>query len=153
MPYTLGEAAKHTGLSKPTIQRAIKNGRLSATRNDNGSYSIDPSELERVYGPLPVTSNDNGALKQDETPNDMGVLHRELELLREERERERKQFTSQIDDLRQRLDQSEQERRDKDRQLTALLTDQSAKAEAEPPPPAPEQPRKGFRGWLHRITG
>ena len=83
----------------------------------------------------------------------MGVLHRELELLREERERERKQFTSQIDDLRQRLDQSEQERRDKDRQLTALLTDERAKAEAKPPPPAPEQPRKGFRGWLHRITG
>ena len=29
-----------------------------------------------------------------------------------------------IADLRRRLDQSEQERRDKDRQLTALLTDQ-----------------------------
>jgi excisionase family DNA binding protein len=143
MPYTLGEAAKHTGLSKPTIQRAIKNGRLSATRNENGSYSIDPAELERVYGPLPVTSNDNGTMKQDETSNDIGGLHRELELLREERERERNQFTSQIDDLRRRLDSEGEERR----KLTALLTDQR------PQQQQPEQPRKGLRGFLHRLTG
>jgi excisionase family DNA binding protein len=141
MPYTLGEAAKHTGLSKPTIQRAIKNGRLSATRNENGSYSIDPAELERVYGPLPVTSNDNGTMKQDETPNDIVALHHELEILREERERERNQFTSQIDDLRRRLDVEGEERR----KLTALLTDQRK--------PEPEQPRKGLRGFLHRLTG
>jgi septal ring factor EnvC (AmiA/AmiB activator) len=44
-----------------------------------------------------------------------------------QQDRERRQLTDQIDDLRRRLDQSEQERRDKDRQLTALLTDQRAK--------------------------
>ena len=52
MPYTLGQAAKATGLSKPTLSEAIKKGRISATRNENGSFSIDPAELHRVYPPV-----------------------------------------------------------------------------------------------------
>jgi excisionase family DNA binding protein len=46
---TLGEAARITGLGKTTLARAIKSGRLSATRADAGSYQIDPAELNRVY--------------------------------------------------------------------------------------------------------
>jgi len=47
MSYTLGEAAKAVGFSKPTLSRAIKSGKLSARRLDDGSYSVDASELER----------------------------------------------------------------------------------------------------------
>ena len=47
--YSLAQAAKATGKSKPTIARAIKAGRLSATRADDGSYTIDPAELARVF--------------------------------------------------------------------------------------------------------
>lgn len=46
---TLGEAARLTGLGKTTLSRAIKAGRLSATRTDTGEYRIDPAELARVY--------------------------------------------------------------------------------------------------------
>ena len=46
---TLGQAAKTARTSKTTIARAIKAGRLSATRRDDGSYQIDPAELSRVY--------------------------------------------------------------------------------------------------------
>lgn len=49
MKFTLRTAAIHTGTSKSTILRAIKSGRLSATRLEDGTYTIDPSELERVY--------------------------------------------------------------------------------------------------------
>ena len=52
MRYTLGTAAKATGKTKTTIQRAIANGRISAQKMDNGEYSIDPSELHRVFPPL-----------------------------------------------------------------------------------------------------
>ncbi len=52
MVYTLGEAAKATGKSKSTISKAIKNGRISASKGENGVYSIDPSELHRVYLPI-----------------------------------------------------------------------------------------------------
>jgi excisionase family DNA binding protein len=45
---SLGAAAKLTGLGKTTLARSIKAGRLSATRRDDGSYQIDPSELHRV---------------------------------------------------------------------------------------------------------
>jgi excisionase family DNA binding protein len=52
MPYTLGQAAKATGLSKPTLSEAIKKGKISAVKNENGSFSIDPAELHRVYPPV-----------------------------------------------------------------------------------------------------
>lgn len=47
--YTLGTAAKATGKSKTTIQRAISKGKISAHKDQDGSYSIDPSELHRVF--------------------------------------------------------------------------------------------------------
>ncbi|MBM1558802.1 helix-turn-helix domain-containing protein, partial [Sulfitobacter mediterraneus] len=66
MAYTLGEAAKATGKSKATISKAIKNGKISASKGENGAYKIDPSELFRVYEP-------NGKTEQDETPQTPGV--------------------------------------------------------------------------------
>ena len=45
--YTLGTAAKEAGVSKSAIYRAVKGGRLSASRTDTGDYSIEPSELCR----------------------------------------------------------------------------------------------------------
>jgi excisionase family DNA binding protein len=52
MVYTLGQAAKATGISKMTISRAIKKGTISAHKNDTGGYVIDPSELHRVFPPV-----------------------------------------------------------------------------------------------------
>ena len=46
---SLSQAAKATGKSKSTINRAIKNGKLSATRHDDGTYSIAASELFRAF--------------------------------------------------------------------------------------------------------
>ncbi len=48
---SLREAAEQTGTSKSTIWRAIKAGRLSAPRDDDGNFAIDPAELFRVYQP------------------------------------------------------------------------------------------------------
>ena len=52
MYYTLGQAAKATGKSKSTLTNAIKKGRISASKGENGSYRIDPAELHRVYDKL-----------------------------------------------------------------------------------------------------
>lgn len=49
MRYTLGTAAKATGKSKTTIQRAIAKGIISAEKLKSGGYSIDPAELHRVF--------------------------------------------------------------------------------------------------------
>jgi hypothetical protein len=64
--YSLAQAAKAVGKSKPTLARAIKAGRLSATRGEDGSYAIDPSELARVY---PFARNSTGTMKQLVPPN------------------------------------------------------------------------------------
>lgn len=49
MKLTLGEAAKATTVSKGTLSKAIKSGKISAHRNENGSFAIDPAELFRVF--------------------------------------------------------------------------------------------------------
>jgi hypothetical protein len=63
--YTLGTAATAAGLSKSTIHRAIKAGRISATKNDTGDWSIDPAELHRVFPPVTV---EPVPLERDATP-------------------------------------------------------------------------------------
>ncbi len=64
---TLGQAARLTGFGKTTITRAIKAGRLSATRRDEGGYAIDPAELCRVYPPGATSTT--VASTSDATPN------------------------------------------------------------------------------------
>ena len=114
--YTLGEAARAVGKSKPTIARATKAGRFSAGRTDDGSYAIDSAELARVY---PVTVTGNGHLKQSVPGFDTGDAARHLERLLLEREET-------IRDRRARLDSRESERR----KLTAMLTAQRPAAPA-----------------------
>lgn len=46
---SLKQAALRVGKGKSTLQREIKAGKLSATRDDKQRYKIDPAELARVY--------------------------------------------------------------------------------------------------------
>lgn len=46
--FSLSEAAKASGVSKSTIFRAVKTGKLSASR-DGSEYRIDASELFRAF--------------------------------------------------------------------------------------------------------
>lgn len=75
--FTLGEAAKKVGKSKTTLTRAIKSGRMSATRLEDGSYQIDPAELFRVYDETPetVTLSPNGAQSDPVTVTGNAVNH------------------------------------------------------------------------------
>jgi len=134
--YTLGQAAKAAAVSKTTIQRAIKSGRLSAAaRQQDGSYVIDPAELHRVF---PSDGNGDREMARSVTVNATGELRGEVEMLRE-RLAEKEET---IGDLRRRLDDSETERRQAQERLTALLTDQRPAA----------QPL-ARRGWWQRLTG
>lgn len=112
MRYTLGTAAKAAGKAKSTILRAIKSGTISATKAHDGSYAIEPSELHRVFPPnaaQPDTSNNTQPHKEHDA-----TLWLRLEILEAERQRERDQMQATIDDLRARLDRSED-------RITALL--------------------------------
>lgn len=119
MALTLQQAANATGKAKSTIQRAIKSGRLSATRLYSGSYEIDPAELSRVYQ-LRATGSANHSMKHDATQqrnSETELLQLKVELLQMQLE----QSQDSVRDLRQRLDASEAERR----QLMQLLTHQA----------------------------
>ena len=150
MKLTLNSAAKEAGVSKSTLSDALRNGRLSAEKDDRGRYQIDPAELFRVF---PRTGPDE---QPEPKPNDAGnrenrgleqeveALHRQIESLNREREREREQLSDQIADLRQRLDQESQERRS----LTAMITDQRAQAA-----PSARRNLLGFLGLGRRQSG
>ena len=118
MQYTLGEAAKATGKSKTTLHRAIKSGKISATRQDDNSYSIDPSELHRVF-PLVTLEQ----LHRNDTEHQGGTaetLRLQLETTEKERERERQLMQETIADLREDRDRWRQ-------QATSLLEDKRPK--------------------------
>ena len=50
---TLGQASKLCGKSKPTISKAVADGKLSG-KKVNGVFQIEKAELERVYGKTSV---------------------------------------------------------------------------------------------------
>lgn len=118
MSYTLNEAAKATGKSKTTIHRALKSGKISAVKRDNGAYAIEPAELHRVFPPVPVERNEERSSRNDaeHLRNDQGTLRIQLETIEKERERERQQLQETISDLREDRDRWRQ-------QATALLED------------------------------
>src|SRR5271163_3395705 len=61
---SLGEAAEKARTSKVDIWRAIKEGRLSAQRTDDGGFAIDPAELFRVFE---AQGPEQPAMEQDAT--------------------------------------------------------------------------------------
>jgi hypothetical protein len=121
MKFTLGTAAQATGNGKTTIHTAIKTGKLSATRNENGSYEIDASELFRVYDPVKNVPQEQ-VLEQSRTPDGTEILNKEIESLKQQLERER--FF--VAELSKRLDDETSERK----KLTLLLTHQTEMKEA-----------------------
>lgn len=46
---SLREAVKHFDVSRPTLQKALKSGKISGVQNGQGHWTIDPAELARVY--------------------------------------------------------------------------------------------------------
>jgi predicted ribosome quality control (RQC) complex YloA/Tae2 family protein len=130
-PLTLNQAAKAAGKSKQTLLDAIRGGRLSAPKDEQGRYQIDPAELFRAYpqtGLKPVSETATDPARPDTQTT---LFERIIAGLENER-----------DDLRRRLDQSEEsrekeaaERREAQTKLTALLTHQpEAKAPTDQKP-------------------
>lgn len=80
----LTQAAIEVGKSKPTISKAIKNGRLSAIKVEN-EYQIDPAELFRVYPKKPQKL----AMGKQQSEPSVALLELEVKMLREALDRER----------------------------------------------------------------
>jgi len=121
MKISATKAAKLAGVTTPTITRAIENGDITAEKKPKGGYLIDVSEIDRFKANRKPISNDIHSILQTNTPNNYSALQVELEGLRERLGDK----DSVIDDLRARLDKSEEERR----ATQARLEDHRDKAE------------------------
>src|SRR4051812_50072064 len=61
MPYTLAEAAVACGLDKSTVRRAVRAGKISGTKDEAGTWHVEPVELHRVFPPASRTGDDTTA--------------------------------------------------------------------------------------------
>jgi hypothetical protein len=114
-------AARAVGRAKSTLSKDIKRGKISATRNPDGSVTIDASELFRVYpagANRPTVARTVGS--NDSQP--VSETRVALELLRERVAEQ----AAMIADLQRRLDAESDERRRVQERLTGLLTHRQA---------------------------
>ncbi len=140
MKLNKSRAAKAVGITRATLDRHIKEKKLSTEKNGRGHLVIDVSELERVYDKVDIDTVSNDVqIKQHNTKDTMSydavvqVKDELIEHLTKELERERHRTES----VQARLDEAEKERRRATEQLTGLLTDQ----------------RERGRGWWSRVFG
>lgn len=127
------EAAAAVGMTKAGIIRAIHTGKLSATRNTNGQFEIDPAELFRVYDPVATTDNSIPEIDDNASVEQLESFRQQVSML----ERIVRDKDETIEDLRQRLDQSQTQVT----QLTAIVANLT---------PSPVQ-RRG--NWWQRLLG
>ena len=141
MGYPLGQAAKAVGMSKTSILRSVKAGRISAGRDEFGQWAIEPCELHRVYPPLTDdtgTGNDTGERAVTGGETVLAEANARATLA----EARLSDFRSMLDDIREQRDRWQQQA---ERLAALAITDQRQA-------PAAAQPRS-WRGLLRAPTG
>lgn len=121
---SLSQAAKQTGKSKSVISRALENGKLTALKNEDGSYAISPADLFAVFPEQPQeppeqnagtgTSTSTGTdtrTTAEPHQNTAERAERALEALTETQAGQVDDLRNTIADLQSRLDQAEADRR------------------------------------------
>jgi hypothetical protein len=102
--YNLASAAAATGVNRSTILRAIKAGRISAQRDAQGGWEVDPAELHRIFPPMPCAAQGTQAPAQPDAQADALVaelrnvisdLRQDREDLRQDRDHWREAFQQQ----------------------------------------------------------
>lgn len=149
MQFSLSQAAKETGKGKSSIHRAIKSGRLSAQRHEDGTYSIDAAELFRAFPPALLEPVPEQAVEPHQEPSATPsaaeeVLRVRVEMLTAQLEREQET----VADLRRRLDRAE-ERILALSHTPAITPAASSVAPLQPPDPKPS--RRGLWKFLRRF--
>jgi hypothetical protein len=147
MLVSLGKAAKLAGVGKSTLTRAIKAGRLSASRRDDGSYEVDVAELSRVYSIRPETPETVAQSSPvvhhatpPETPRDPEVTAR-LAALEQE-----------VKGLRELLDEVKASREEL-RQERDQWREQAAEVKRITGPKDESATEPMLRAWLRRLVG
>ena len=113
MSYTLGQAAKACGKSKSTLSKAVKAGKISVTKNDDGSFSIEPVELFRVF-PAVSQTGEGEQKEHQSSPQETGKnTEKDMELI---------ELRIKLEAAQNRIKDLEQDKDDWKQQATRLLT-------------------------------
>ena len=141
MTYSLAAAAEAAHVNKTTILRAIKKGKVSATKDEHGEYRIDPAELHRVY-PLQPTRSD--AEQQAMHQHATGALPLEIaiELVKKDSDIER--LKALHDYMEQQLTDLKADRDHWREQANRALIEYTASVHA--------PPRRGLLGWFRKAS-
>jgi hypothetical protein len=78
MGISAKQAAEQVGMSKAGIIKAIRSGKLSATKGVNGEWEIEPVELFRVYKPA---STQRATVDTNSTPDQTISMQEKIALL------------------------------------------------------------------------
>lgn len=83
---SIREAVKHYNVSRPTLTKALKSGKISGVQDGKGTWSIDPSELSRVYQSRSTDRDVFGPVQTGQSEKDLATQNHphssELEALR-----------------------------------------------------------------------
>jgi DNA-binding transcriptional MerR regulator len=143
MKLNISQAAKAAGVTRATIHKHMRTGKLSAIVEDDGRRVIDVAELERVYGQLvsPDTVHTDSKNIHLDTPEVTSILRsqierleREIDVLRQERNTEKQG--------REREREEHRQERDK---LHSIIEKQTLLL----PRPQEETPPKKQKRWWH----
>ncbi len=66
---SIREAVKLYQVSRPTLTKSLKNGKISGVQDDKGKWQIDPAELARVYKARTDSAATNGQDAPDNLTN------------------------------------------------------------------------------------
>src|SRR3712207_3044937 len=78
--FTLAAAARHAGVTKTSVHRWVKSGKVSASKAADGTLRIDPAELRRYLDSVAAVTVRDGT--RDGTP-EQSVMAPDIASLRE----------------------------------------------------------------------
>lgn len=125
---TLGEAARQVTVTKSTLHRAINDGRLSANRDEQGHYQIDPAELFRVFEPVARNSpSDDSEQSRDSHWDESERVAEHSGTPRNRSEDESiRWFQQQIEELQEEQAELRKENQEKENRLSELRSAMAA---------------------------
>lgn len=135
----LTQAAKAANVSRSTLYRHIKEGRLSRTLNHSNEPEIDVSELMRVYGELEQRySTTKQPIEHHETSVTHHEMEQEIEILRLK--------LKHSEELKSREEQEKIQWQEQAEKLALMLTHQKEYNEA------PKKVNSKFDKFMRKLT-
>lgn len=109
---SLRQAVEQFDVSRPTLTKALKKGNISGSKDAKGVWSVDPSELTRVYKPRHKEQENEHQLGRLENTTDFNYLKGKVDALE-----------AQLEDLKEQRDRAEERASNSDARLYGLLQD------------------------------